>query len=229
MIRRAARASQPRRAGRGASGCDFTACRPRRRDAPTSRGATPPRRGRRPGGCSQVHPGMFVETIVLPRREWERWNERLRLAADPPEALIASIAWDSGDGEVTGVNVWETPGPLPTSSWSELGRSWRPRASPPTSPSDAASRSRSTCAPSLLGERDRSSPRGWVAYENRKDFSVTWPRRRRRRTPAACSVTSRQRGQMTAACWQLGAHARDHIIVVDLSLLDVEGDAVPCI
>lgn len=32
---------------------------------------------------------------------------------------------------------------------------------------------------------------------------------------------------MTAACWQLGAHARDHIIVVDLSLLDVEGDAVP--
>jgi hypothetical protein len=52
---------------------------------------------------------MFIETIVLPRREWERWYERLRLLDDPPEALIASIAWDSGDGEVTGVNVWETP------------------------------------------------------------------------------------------------------------------------
>ncbi|HEY5873661.1 MAG TPA: hypothetical protein VIT64_00110 [Ilumatobacteraceae bacterium] len=28
---------------------------------------------------------------------------------DPPEALVASIAWESADGEVTGVNVWETP------------------------------------------------------------------------------------------------------------------------
>src|SRR5207342_1044310 len=55
---------------------------------------------------------MFVETIVLPRWEWERWHERLRLSADPPEALIAAIAWDSGDGEVTGVNVWETPGAI---------------------------------------------------------------------------------------------------------------------
>lgn len=52
---------------------------------------------------------MFVETIVLPRREWERWHEGLRLSADPPEGLIAAIAWDSGDGRVTGVNVWETP------------------------------------------------------------------------------------------------------------------------
>jgi len=52
---------------------------------------------------------MFVETIVLPRKEWERWHESLRLSTDPPEALIATIAWDSGDGEVTGVNVWETP------------------------------------------------------------------------------------------------------------------------
>ena len=55
---------------------------------------------------------MFVETIVLPREEWERWNEGLRISADPPEALIATIAWDSGDGEVTGVNVWETPGAI---------------------------------------------------------------------------------------------------------------------
>ena len=52
---------------------------------------------------------MFVETIVLPRPEWERWHESLRLSADPPEALIVTISWESGEGEVTGVNVWETP------------------------------------------------------------------------------------------------------------------------
>lgn len=52
---------------------------------------------------------MFIESIVLPRAEWGRWHERLRLLDDPPEALVASIAWESADGEVTGVNVWETP------------------------------------------------------------------------------------------------------------------------
>ena len=34
----------------------------------------------------------------------------MRLLTEPPEALVAVIAWDSGDGEVTEVNVWETPG-----------------------------------------------------------------------------------------------------------------------
>jgi hypothetical protein len=52
---------------------------------------------------------MFVETIALPRPEWERWEERLRYSTDPPQALIATIVWDSGDGQVTGVNVWDTP------------------------------------------------------------------------------------------------------------------------
>jgi hypothetical protein len=52
---------------------------------------------------------MFVETIALPRTEWERWHERLRYATDPPEALIATIVWDSGDGQVAGVNLWDTP------------------------------------------------------------------------------------------------------------------------
>ena len=52
---------------------------------------------------------MFVETIVLPRPEWDRGQERLRYTTDPPEALIASIAWDS-DGQVKAVNVWETAG-----------------------------------------------------------------------------------------------------------------------
>jgi hypothetical protein len=49
---------------------------------------------------------MFVETMVLPRPEWERWHERLRYSTDPPEALIASIVWDSGDGQVTPTFSW---------------------------------------------------------------------------------------------------------------------------
>ena len=52
---------------------------------------------------------MFVETIRLPRSEWERWHERLRYTSDPPEALIATIVWDNGDNQVAGVNLWETP------------------------------------------------------------------------------------------------------------------------
>ena len=52
---------------------------------------------------------MFVETIVLPLPEWERWEARLRYAADPPKALVATVAWNSGDGHVTAVNVWDTP------------------------------------------------------------------------------------------------------------------------
>jgi hypothetical protein len=52
---------------------------------------------------------MLVETIVSPRGVWERWTERLRLLTEPPKALVAVIAWDSGDGSVTAVHVWETP------------------------------------------------------------------------------------------------------------------------
>jgi len=52
---------------------------------------------------------MFVESITTPRDEWERWNERLRMLADPPAALVASIAWQAANGDVTSVNVWESP------------------------------------------------------------------------------------------------------------------------
>jgi hypothetical protein len=51
---------------------------------------------------------MFVETITSPRSEWEAWNQRLGMLADPPEALVAAIAWDTGDGNVTAVNVWDS-------------------------------------------------------------------------------------------------------------------------
>ena len=52
---------------------------------------------------------MFVETITAPRDEWERWTERLRMTSDPPEALIASVAWVGDDGQVTALNVWDSP------------------------------------------------------------------------------------------------------------------------
>jgi len=51
---------------------------------------------------------MFVETITAPAQEFHAWNERLRLLSDPPAALVASIAWNAGEGQVSGVNVWET-------------------------------------------------------------------------------------------------------------------------
>ena len=51
---------------------------------------------------------MFVETITAPREEWEQWNKRLNLLSDPPDALIASIAWDAGDGKVMALNLWDS-------------------------------------------------------------------------------------------------------------------------
>jgi hypothetical protein len=52
---------------------------------------------------------MFVETVTAPREEWEHWSERLRMLSDPPQALVAAIAWDSGNGQVTSLNLWDTP------------------------------------------------------------------------------------------------------------------------
>jgi hypothetical protein len=49
---------------------------------------------------------MFVETISAPAQEWQVWNDRLRLFTDPPAALVASIVWNAGDGQVSGVNLW---------------------------------------------------------------------------------------------------------------------------
>lgn len=53
---------------------------------------------------------MFIDTITVPRPEWEFVTDQARIVADPPEGLIAAIAWDTGDGSVTAVMVWETPG-----------------------------------------------------------------------------------------------------------------------
>lgn len=51
---------------------------------------------------------MFVESVSVPRQEFDRWNERLRMLSDPPAALVATIAWEAGDGQVHGVNVWDS-------------------------------------------------------------------------------------------------------------------------
>jgi hypothetical protein len=50
---------------------------------------------------------MFVETVTAPREVWEHWTTRLRLISEPPPALVATVAWDAGDGMVTSVNVWD--------------------------------------------------------------------------------------------------------------------------
>ena len=52
---------------------------------------------------------MFVETITADRDEWTRWSSSLRLATDPPASLVATVAWDNGDGTVAAVNVWDSP------------------------------------------------------------------------------------------------------------------------
>jgi hypothetical protein len=53
---------------------------------------------------------VFVETITQPAAEWRHWTGQLRLLDDPPAALVASIAWEPGDGTITNVNVWDSPG-----------------------------------------------------------------------------------------------------------------------
>lgn len=52
---------------------------------------------------------MFVETISAPFEDWRLWTDRLRLLSEPPDALVVSVAWDNGDGTVSGVNVWDNP------------------------------------------------------------------------------------------------------------------------
>jgi hypothetical protein len=51
---------------------------------------------------------MFVERLTAPRREFELWDARLRMVTDPPPALALSVAWEQ-DGEVTCINVWDSP------------------------------------------------------------------------------------------------------------------------
>jgi hypothetical protein len=45
---------------------------------------------------------------LLPRRNIPGCSSKRSFC----HARISAIAWDSGDGEVTGVNVWDTPGAI---------------------------------------------------------------------------------------------------------------------
>jgi hypothetical protein len=51
---------------------------------------------------------MFIEMITAPTEEFQQWTERLRLVSDPPDALVASFAWRSGDGTIASINVWDS-------------------------------------------------------------------------------------------------------------------------
>lgn len=53
---------------------------------------------------------MFAETVTTPRSAADTVWERSRLFSEPPTGLVAAIAWESGDDDVTTVMVWETPG-----------------------------------------------------------------------------------------------------------------------
>ena len=52
---------------------------------------------------------MFVETVTSSRELWETFTQGTRLTSDPPAALVASVAWDAGEGRVTVLNVWDSP------------------------------------------------------------------------------------------------------------------------
>ncbi len=55
---------------------------------------------------------MFVETVTSTRELWEAISEGTRIVTEPPEALVVSVAWDAGEGRVTVLNVWDTPGAI---------------------------------------------------------------------------------------------------------------------
>jgi hypothetical protein len=52
---------------------------------------------------------MYVETVTAPRDVWQQWTTRLQLFSEPPSALVATVAWEVGDGMITAVNVWDSP------------------------------------------------------------------------------------------------------------------------
>lgn len=52
---------------------------------------------------------MFTETVTTARTKAEAVWEHSRLFSDPPVGLVAAIAWETDDGNVTTVLVWETP------------------------------------------------------------------------------------------------------------------------
>jgi hypothetical protein len=54
---------------------------------------------------------MFMDSVQTTRAELALVDERTGLFANPPDGLLAAIAWEgSTDEEVTVLMVWDTPG-----------------------------------------------------------------------------------------------------------------------
>jgi len=77
---------------------------------------------------------MFCETITAPREEWEHFTERFRVHTEPPEALVASIAWLGKDGLVTSVNVWDSPQAVGDFYMERVGPIVQAEGEPPNKP-----------------------------------------------------------------------------------------------
>jgi len=77
---------------------------------------------------------MFVQTVTAPLEEWDHWNERLRITADPPAALVAAIAWKGDDGLVTAVNLWDSPEAIADFFMERISAIVMAEGEPPTSP-----------------------------------------------------------------------------------------------
>jgi hypothetical protein len=57
---------------------------------------------------------MFLDLITTTRAEVDIVDREAGLFSDPPEGLLAALAWEAEgadpDGEVTVLTVWATPG-----------------------------------------------------------------------------------------------------------------------
>ncbi|MEX1280571.1 MAG: hypothetical protein AB1Z55_07590 [Acidimicrobiia bacterium] len=53
---------------------------------------------------------MFIDRVTTTPEELAIVDAEAGLFSDPPPGLAAAVAWESGEGEVTCLMVWDTPG-----------------------------------------------------------------------------------------------------------------------
>ncbi len=53
---------------------------------------------------------MFIDQVTTTSEGLDIVDAETGFFSDPPEGLSAVIAWDAGDGNVTCLMVWDTPG-----------------------------------------------------------------------------------------------------------------------
>lgn len=51
---------------------------------------------------------MFIDQVTAPRSEIETVDAETGLFSDPPDGLLAAVAWEDDDDQITTVMVWET-------------------------------------------------------------------------------------------------------------------------